>query len=81
MKRPKQCHFMSQRDQTTSFWSDLQKTGTFVPSILDAGRKKRKNEEEEEEDLRKMTYLHGGTLVESFSPQGRRAYSIFRALA
>ena len=38
---------------------------------------KRKNEEEEEEDLRKMTYLHGGALVESFSPQGRRATLLF----
>ena len=68
MKRPKRRRFMSQRDQTTSFWSDLQKIGTFVPGIPNADRKKRKNEEEEEEDLRKMTYLHGGALVESFSP-------------
>ena len=54
----------------TSFWPDLQKTGTFVSAIPDAGRKKEKNEEEEEEevDLRKMTYLHGDALVKSFLP-------------
>ena len=50
-------------------------------------KKKKKNEEEEEEeqkeekegeeDMRKMTYLHGGALVESFSPQGRRAPLLF----
>ena len=41
-KRPKRRRFMSQRDQTTSFWPDLQKTGTFVPTIPDVGRKKGK---------------------------------------
>ena len=57
-----------------SFWSHLQKIGTFIPPIPDTDRKKRKNEEEEEEgeeeevDMRKMTYLHGGVLMESFSP-------------
>ena len=56
-------------------WFGLQQTGTFVPAIPDANRKKKKNEEEEEEeddeeeDLRKTTYLHGGALVESFSPR------------
>ena len=65
---------MSQRDQTTSFWPELQKTRTFVLAIPDACKKKRKNEEEEEEEEgpRKMTHMHGGALVESFAPQGRR---------
>ena len=69
----------------TSFWYDFKKTRTFIPAIPDADRKKRKNEEEEEEedeeeeeeDMRKMTYLHGGALVESFSPQGRCASLLF----
>ena len=62
----------------TSFWSSLQKTRTFVPAIPDAGRKngkmkrkkkrKMKKKRKEEEDIRKTTYLHGGALVESFSP-------------
>ena len=34
-------------------------------------------EEKEEEYLKKMTYLHEGALVESFAPQGRRAYLQF----
>ena len=38
---------------------------------------KNEEEEKEEEDLRKMTYLHGGALVESFSPQGRHAPLLF----
>ena len=63
-KRPKRRCFMSQRDQTTSFWPEFQQTRTLVPANVTTPRKKnqtkkkrkRKKKRKKRKKKRKKTY-------------------------
>ena len=45
--------YVSERDQTTSFWSGLLQTGTFVPAIPGAGRKNGKMKKKKQRKMKK----------------------------
>ena len=44
---------MSHRDQTTSFWPELQEVGTLVPAIVTTTKRKKKNQKMKRKRKRK----------------------------